>query len=814
MATDRLDPKTFKSCEEAFQYPIPAVRRMEHQLRGDISANKEKLRTLVGASHRELLGTAERIVDMSTTIKEVDTYITSLGRKCNAGVLDKKKENYIAWKDEMPGKDKKSYALASQIAVLNGCTASISHLLRTGGSLLLASKTLVISRLLHKLISQGTDSPPFVDSLRNKLGLLRRKLLAQVDKQMGRSNTSLEVLIEALCAFSLATSSSLTDVVRHFQHVRLESISAQLSRRRDGHANTVRALKLFIRTIHDTHTLLPRRLSDALRKLRSQQLLEDPDVRNIFELNLDLHERWIPNDVKKFVPWIRHDDLQKTQAVNILKQWVQQAFETYTNGLNSNLAEINDVEILANLRKQLIEAWLSSSTQVSGIPASSILNKLRESVNNRLVSLIQEDVSRLCSVGEGISTVFLGLLESPHSSSSLSLWDPTLSSMDFSRGAAAFKKAISDRRHGHDVSIQHTLNTYKVWLSTIEKTHGLIQEMQKIKWDMPLGEELSSDEEDEDSSREKSAERLLNEVDPSLLQSEFRTSLETAFSTLQSLLSTHMKTIITPETPTTASQKPPNSTLIVTIYLLRAIRFLLFSLPTPLTSSSPSPFFAPLIPSLHTSLSTTISTKPLYKFTLSTHKFLNPSKPQVKDGEIPAFATLWEGETTPLPVLPCPFTYRFLRDVVYGMSDAGADVWNPAAALALKKILRKGVCEAIGKNLDQEDKNNENNDENQNNNKERERERLVQLLFDITYLQHALSISKNSNSNDAIPPPNEETQIKKEENENENEEDALPTTASTISKKANLAPTEEKKLRRNAEDYWRRTALLFALLDC
>ena len=48
MAPEAPDPKTFKSWEEAFNYPIPAVRGMEKQLRRDIDLNREKLRTLVG----------------------------------------------------------------------------------------------------------------------------------------------------------------------------------------------------------------------------------------------------------------------------------------------------------------------------------------------------------------------------------------------------------------------------------------------------------------------------------------------------------------------------------------------------------------------------------------------------------------------------------------------------------------------------------------------------------------------------------------------------------------------------------------------
>lgn len=48
MAAEAPDPKKFQSWEEAFQYPIAAVRGMEKQLRNDIESNREKLRSLVG----------------------------------------------------------------------------------------------------------------------------------------------------------------------------------------------------------------------------------------------------------------------------------------------------------------------------------------------------------------------------------------------------------------------------------------------------------------------------------------------------------------------------------------------------------------------------------------------------------------------------------------------------------------------------------------------------------------------------------------------------------------------------------------------
>ena len=42
------DTKDLKTWQEAFDYPIATTRQIEKQLRNDIAANKERLRTLVG----------------------------------------------------------------------------------------------------------------------------------------------------------------------------------------------------------------------------------------------------------------------------------------------------------------------------------------------------------------------------------------------------------------------------------------------------------------------------------------------------------------------------------------------------------------------------------------------------------------------------------------------------------------------------------------------------------------------------------------------------------------------------------------------
>ena len=128
MAAEGPDPKTFGSWEEAFQYPVATVRAMERQLRSDIESNRERLRTLVGcvtnpsssephpscicysgkqecvmltaknsASYRDLLGTAESIIQMDGQMQQAETYLGSMGKRCNARLLEKKGSNLHTW---------------------------------------------------------------------------------------------------------------------------------------------------------------------------------------------------------------------------------------------------------------------------------------------------------------------------------------------------------------------------------------------------------------------------------------------------------------------------------------------------------------------------------------------------------------------------------------------------------------------------------------------------------------------------------------------------------------------------------------------
>lgn len=53
------------------------------------------------ASYRDLLGTAETILEMDSQMQSVETYLGDMGVRCNSRLLDKKAANLRAWNDDI-----------------------------------------------------------------------------------------------------------------------------------------------------------------------------------------------------------------------------------------------------------------------------------------------------------------------------------------------------------------------------------------------------------------------------------------------------------------------------------------------------------------------------------------------------------------------------------------------------------------------------------------------------------------------------------------------------------------------------------------
>jgi hypothetical protein len=779
MATNQApNPREFKSWEDAFQYPVPVVRRLEQQLRSNINENSDKLRSLVGNSYRNLLSTAECIVDMNQQIHSVDTRLGDIGQKCNARAVERIAANQKRSANAQRHRNHARNALASNIALLQRCMTQSLQLIKRGGFALRAAKLLVISRLLYTSAAKSPDPPALLDHLKSKLTSLRRKLLNHIDKHLASAALEKPALVDTLAAFSLATTSTPTDVLNHFLHVRASSLGDLVESPTQSQLHD--ALGLLITTIKEVQAVFPKQLSALLGKIQDDPLLEDSAIQDMPELNLEIYERWISDDVRKFTPWLRHDQLQGSAATVVLKKWVAQARSTLLQGLNSLLDEIYDISTIVALRKEFISRSLSADRKLPGLDPSNFFEELRTSFNRRLRAYViasanvSEDIVEPYLRGEYIQSII-------NPEPAANLWDPANLEIDPGKGSITLRNLIHNASQGKDASLQGLVLSFSSWSSDLATWSATIKSMRDDRWNDDLDLDI------EDDFEIDSPQDLLAREDPDelqkLLASEKAKSLRDAYEKIQSYVEKRGRTVRS-------------------LRLLRELKHQASLGETQASVSQPPPS---LFQTLHEMLAEQVLERSLEqqkRFTTKMPKLFVRAPP----------TALWEGSPS-LPVQPSPACFRYLHDTCKTMTDIGSDLWSPSALSILKNKLRVTILDSLDNTLLNKQHTNgstttpapsngtgdnlvEKNPEEQptetgtntvSSPPTDTNPRFIQATFDLLYLDGMLAISNPSTS-------------------------SFETAISGLKSKADLEDPAIERLRKSAGDYYKRTYLLFGLL--
>ncbi|KAH7393472.1 hypothetical protein BKA64DRAFT_676297 [Cadophora sp. MPI-SDFR-AT-0126] len=788
-ANKTLDPSSCTSAPEAFKYPLPQVRQFHRSLTVELDEKNARLRTLVGGSYRQLLGTAETILHMREDIEHVEEKLGRVGKGCGRGVIGGKASGLAKLNAGGRGVKKgEDLAWAAKVKVLEMCAVVVGKLLRKGGpvqpgdksgkgkNLVLAAKVLVLSRLLAKSVSDAAgkrslDDQASIEELKKKLVTLRRKLLRASEKTAEKVDGDREDLVQALSAHSLATNSGAKDVIRHFLHIRGEAMALAFDdeEQKADNPGVVRALELYTRTLLDVQALVPRRLSEALASLKTKPLLKDESIRNLEALRLDVCEKWFGDEILFFTPYIRHDDLEGSQAIDMLKGWAKRASEVMLEGLAKSLAQMADFKTVVAIRTRILEIWIKDGGKAKGFDPSILLNGLRKAVNDRMVSLVESRVSKLHLVATEIEGT-LGVWREGITDHQESLWDSSLLEMDISNGASLFKQTVLARTHGRTDAVSRVFRGYQTWQHLVGEISVVISQLRKQRWDDDL-------EDVEDDLSVESRNALLSTEDPKMLQDHLDSSLEEAYQVLNEKISALLTTY---EESEQIGQ--------ISVYLLRIIRDIRTELPANDTLQS---FGLPLVKPLHQRLASQVSSKPLHAFSKTCTRKKLPGR------------ALWEG-TPELPIQPSPGTFKLLHNLTLAMAKAGGDLWSPAAVAVLKMNLREAVAYNWGEALKAKaDTNGITNGDKPVNGEEivdgeektaqvevvteKNDDLLIQTLFDIFLLQNAFE----------IPGTNA---------------DELVKLGESVEKQAELDAAAKKRVLGAAKEYWKRTALLFGLL--
>jgi hypothetical protein len=691
--------------------------------------------------------------------------------------------------------DVERYTFAAQLSVLRNAPTVMARLMKKEGSYLLIAKILVISRLLHKALSQAKSKPPIVDQLWEKLLSMRRRLLRRIDRRLASTTGEAASLVESMCAFALATSSAPSDVLQHFHKVRMDKMASELKRGDDELAkHGISALNICIQTCLDTQTIFPRRLAEALTKLKAHPVIQDQDIRALYELNLDVHDRWIGDEARNYTPWPRHDELSRPDAEKILHRWSKDAIAAFLKGIKKALEGEDRLREVANLRQELIETWIMSGSRMAGVKSTNVLDDLRDTMNEKLESIVRDRTQGLQDVMSQLTTQLDNFASTD--AAKLSLWSTIANSSDLSNGAQNFKSTILHTYQGRDQHVNGLTSTFDNWMNSVLEVKGIVKGMKEARWDDTFADDVDDDSDDDLGD---SKQTLLSDDDPRLLEEVTQGALSEA---LRDLGTGFAKTV------DSTVRDSDGSSIQRAVFVLRVVREIGDRIPRlklqDRSTAIASPFTPGTLQTLYLVLAANVTSSTIQGYSAS----LSAAWKNISSNHI-----LWEGNP-PLPGQPSPSAFRFLRELNNSMTALGSDLWAPTCVAVLKKKVAKETRDIIEEhvgmneaNITTEDKTPEKKESERDDadavtngdsdaaqvpqtpssTRELQERRLKQLVFDALYIQRFVATSDDGK--DELVEWMQKAEVS----------DLLDGAAMT-------------RLKKNASDYAKKTYLLFALL--
>ncbi|KAK4189526.1 hypothetical protein QBC35DRAFT_492854 [Podospora australis] len=785
-------------------YTLPQIRALHKSLHAQIDDKASRLRTQVGESYRELLGTADTIVTMKDEMESVQEILGKMGGRCGRGVVSAKSEHLRKFGDLRTGGVTGEQAKLGRERLLQGCLGELEALLRLkpgGQELVDGARLYVLGRLLVKSLP-----PKQSEACRKRLegkgqtGGYKGRLMKGVDAVL-RNGREKDMkgghVLKALTAYSLITGSGARDVLRHFLTVRGEAIALALEVGEDERMardpkDILRAFGLYTKTLQDVQALVPGKLTEALVELKREKLLENEGLKKMEGLRLDVYRRWCGDEIQFYTPFIRHDDLDGKTAREMLTSWADKGGKVLLQGLEKTMEDMGEFKAIVELRTSVLQLWIAEGGKARGFDPSVIMDQIRNAINKEMVRVLEAKVSKLRLVGSEVSAALSAWREGT-TDQHQSLWDMDSYDTDLSNGAAQFTQDVIARLYGRNDAVSKAVTSYKSWFRVIDDVGTVVDQLKRQRWDNDL-EEI----EDEETIEER--QQLLAKDDPATLSGHLNRTLVDAFRKLEE----HLATIWD------ENKGSPNKGAIA-MYFLRLIRDIRSRLPK---IDEIKEFGLSSVPSLHQALASTVVISPLDEFATValTRKTL-------------VGRALWEGEPA-LPGSPSPGALKFLRNLTMAMGDAGGDLWSPTAVAVLTSTLRQQLAEvwleAVNKLVEEtkqpetetdgktedtekagkaekeagddtsaedeaekkvEEKPNAEDEEA----KQQQRDLLVQWLYDICYLKHFIASSDS---------------------------DSLKKLEDTILEKLDLenSTSATGRLNKASEEYFKRTSLLFSLL--
>ncbi|KIW70832.1 hypothetical protein PV04_03070 [Phialophora macrospora] len=494
---------TLVNWEQAFErYRIPQTRAIEKQLRSSAAQNKEKLRTLVGGSYRELLATAQAIVVLDEQTRSAEDHLSSIGHDCRPPQLDAHLRS--------PPPEKVTLA---QYRLLQRCCAAIASCLRDQ-SLLQSARLVVVSRLLLKSLNDEEDATKCLEFLRRKLTSLRRQLLLRVESKLSNPTSRLVDLLEAICSYCLVTSSSAEDALSHLRQLRLEKIRRQLAASTQP-PTICEALRYQLSSLQTFKSLVGLPVIEAMNDLQRKPILADPSIRNLDSLDLDRLVSLIPDDIRSFVPYFKRSTPTSEEMQSKFESWSQDACRALSDALRQCLSGMSQTSEVLELRRQLYTLLLPFYFST---PAGSYTKEQIAQALNEKISVVCRTQGAQLDQSTSLLLRHEASSKAPHP-----LWDEQMALAGLDSGGNNFIREVRKRHSGHNATLSKASRTLDRWVSAANTTLNQLDETSRTRWRDILEE---PDEDDEDEA--EALIKALGEADPKLYKETLEASLHEA----------------------------------------------------------------------------------------------------------------------------------------------------------------------------------------------------------------------------------------------------------------------------------------------
>jgi hypothetical protein len=423
-------------------------------------------------------------------------------------------------------------------------------------------------------------------------------------------------------------------------------------------------------------------LAELLAKLKTQPLVQDPDVRTLHELNLDIHDRWIGDEARNYTPWPRHDELQRPEAEKILHKWSKEAISAFSQGIKAALDQEERLKEVSSLRQELIELWILSGSRMAGVKSAHVLDDLRDTMNNQLETIVSSRAQGLQDVVSDVTQV-LGKWSFRDDEHYVSLWTAASSSPDLGNGAQLYKSTILNTYQGRDEAVIHIVSTFDKWMESVLEVKGIVKSMKETRWDDTFADDV--DDSDDELGLD-SKQSLLSDDDPRLLEEVTQEALGEALESLGKSFAQIVSKL------TSGHEKSFSASRM--IFVLRVVREIGDRIPRLRLQDRykppPSPFSSDILRPLHSALARQIVIPSVEGY----GKSLATAGKSRSRSHI-----LWEGNPA-LPTQPSPSAFRFLQGLVRSMGARGSDIWAPDGVSVLKALTRTEVSKIWQQNFE------------------------------------------------------------------------------------------------------------------